>query len=449
MNLELDKKLISLLISDSALFADSLKDIGPEFFQTPYNNIYKLLATFYQRHKKIPSIDIIEEKLLKEKDKIFKNIEHSEELVLELRSTAALSEKQDLEFLIDEIKNRKGYNSLEVNLPKAVEIAKSGDIQKAAELLVATGTKIRSTLNTQKIDHSNNHDHLDNLVSKYKETKEFPSKVWGAKTGFTKLDQATFGILPGELFVVAARPGCGKSMWLLSAAINMFKEGHNIAYVSIEMPRDQMWERAVANYCGLPISKIKEGTLSQEEEEVYYNQLQKFKQASNRFEIIDAPNVTVPTIAVELDSIIKDYQPDILFVDYLGIIKPTEAKLQDNLAQAAVVEELRGLARSKKIPICTAVQLNRDPNRASKSKTKGTERLARSDVISATADVIMQIEEMDSDDELSKVSEKINIHIIKNRKGPFPLVFQVRKNFSCAQFLDWDPVNWNNILNAP
>lgn len=445
MNLELDKKLLSLLISDSNLFADSIKDIDADYFIAPYNNIYKLLTTYFSRHKKIPSIDIIEEKLLKEKDKLFKNIEHSEEIIFELRSTSAFVEKQDLEFLLEEIKNRKGYSSLEKNLPKAVELAKSGEVQKAAELLVSTGSQIKSSLTTQKIDHSSNHDHIDNLFSKYKETKEHPSKVWGVKTGFSKLDQATFGILPGELFIIAARPGCGKSMWLLSAAVNMFKQGCNIAYISIEMPRDQMWERTIANYCSLPISKIKEGTLTSEEEEVYFSELEKFKQAKNRFEIIDAPNVTVPTIAIEIDNIIEQYQPDVLFVDYLGIIKPTEVKAQDNLAQAAVVEELRGLARLKKIPICTAVQLNRDPNKNSKSKTKGTERLARSDVISATADLIMQIEEIDMDDELSKVADKINIHIIKNRKGPFPLVFQVRKNFACAQFLDWDTVSWNEL----
>lgn len=445
MNTELDKKLLSLLISDSALFADSLKDISADYFHPPYSNIYKILVKYFSRHKKIPSIDTIEEKLLKEKDKIFKNIENSEELILELRSTTAFVEKQDLEFLIEEIKNRKGYSSLEVNLPKAVELAKLGEVEKAAELLVTTGAQIKSTLTTQKIDHTSNHDHIDNLFNKYKETKEHPSKVWGIKTGFSKLDQATFGILPGELFIIAARPGCGKSMWLLSAAVNMFKQGYNIAYISIEMPRDQMWERTIANYCNLPISKIKEGTLSSEEEEMYFFELQKFKSAQNRFEIIDAPNVTVPTISIEIDNIIKEYQPDVLFVDYLGIIKPTEVKAQDNLAQAAVVEELRGLARLKKIPICTAVQLNRDPNKNSKSKTKGTERLARSDVISATADLIMQIEELDMDDELSKVSDKINIHIIKNRKGPFPLVFQVRKNFACAQFLDWESISWNEL----
>ena len=314
-------------------------------------------------------------------------------------------------------------------------------MDEAANLMQQAVNSIKKTLTSGEIAHSSNHDYIDDVLDRYAKTEKSPDVAWGIRTGFHKLDQATFGMKSGEMLVVAARHGNGKSVWLLSAAINVFKQGYNVAYVSLEMPTEQMWIRAVACYCGLPINAITEATLSPEQKIQFEAGMKDFKAAKNRFEIIDAPHITVPTIASEMDTIIKEYKPDVLIVDYLGITKPSQAGLQDNLAQASVVEELRALARQKKIPILTAAQLNREPGKG-KSKTKGTDRLSRSDVIGATVDVVVQIEEVDPEEAITRLSDKVKIFVVKNRKGPAPFVFEVRKNFACAQFLDWDPGSW-------
>ena len=99
----------------------------------------------------------------------------------------------------------------------------------------------------------------------------------------------------------------------------------------------------------------------------------------------------------------------------------------------AIAEELRGLARNKDIPVLSAVQLNRDKN-----KSKGTERIGRSDGVGATCDVYLQIEEKleeDGDDNQKKVialdlDDVMGIYVGKMRNGETGRSFQLYKKFA-------------------
>lgn len=440
--MDLDRKLLTIFLLEDSRFGQSLGEIDENYFSEPFNKVYKILKSYYKKHNKLPSFDFFEETLFKNKTKLFADLNKPEDFIASFRTESPFVEVKDCEFLIENLKKRKGKAIVEETLPEIATALRNDDTAKLSELFVKTGASIQSTTSTQTVKHSSNHDYLDKQIDRYYNVKNNPQKAWGLKTGFTKLDENTFGIMPGEIFAIAARPGCGKSVWLLSAGLNIFRQGYNVAYFSLEMPEEQIWDRTLASYASLPINKIKEGLLNEEEEGRLQQAAEHFKNSKNRFEVIDSPYITVPSIALEVEKIINEYKPDLVIVDYLGIVKHTDSKLKDNEAQAAIIEDLKILARTKKVPILTAVQLNRD-----KTKTKGTERLARSDVIAHTLDLAMQIEEFNVEDEMSKLSDKIKITVTKNRKGPWPFTFEVRKNFAMAQFLDWDPAAWGSLID--
>lgn len=444
MSLELDKKIITIFLMDGSLFSKYLKELDEGYFIDPYVKIFKVLKSYYIKFKKLPSFDFFEEALFKRRDQIFPGyeLEESDKEIASFRGESTFIETADLEFLIDEIKKRYIWLVIEKQLPSAIQDIKQGDLKGISQLQTAVNAMNKATVK-EGIQHSSNHDYIDEVLEKYNQTKQSPLKAWGVKLGFHALDAATFGIAKGEMFIVAGRHGAGKSVFLLSAALNAFRNGKNVIYVSLEMPTEQMWHRVGAAWTGLPVKDIIEGTLDDEKEQLYLEQMEAFKNSLNRFEVIDCPHVTVPTISSELDLIVDKYAPDLLVVDYLGIIRPTDSKLSDNLAQASVVEEMRALARLRKIALFTAVQLNRDPGK-SKVKTKGTERLSRSDTIGATADVVLQLDEMDVEESATKLSDRTKIFMTKNRKGP-QITFEVRRDFKCTRFLDWDPGIWNKI----
>jgi replicative DNA helicase len=438
VSLDLDKKIISLLSQDNNLFAKSLGDIDPSYLKGPYSKIYKLLTSQYSSKQTIPTLDLLEGLLFKYKDKIFDPGTNADEFLVSLRAETAVTETRDYEFLLDEIKKRRSKDIALEKLPQVADLIKKSNVEEAANLLVSIGNSMNTTVTSSHILKTSDADYADTLWQKYNATKKNPTEAWGYKTGFADLDAATHGLNKGELFLVCARPGCGKSMFLLSVATNMRRQGKKVLYVSIEMPTEQIWQRTAANWSGLEINKIAEGTLSEEEEALYRKSLDELKKGPGSFVVLDAPNVTVPTIASEIDKMVENTKPDVVFVDYLGIVRPTEKGLADNISQANIVEDLRAMARMRKIGVFSAVQLNRD-----KQKSKGTDRLARSDVIAQTADLILQIEEIEIEEEVSKLSDKLNVYVIKNRKGKDQFAFPTRKNFECAQFQDWVVTSWS------
>lgn len=438
MSLELDKKIVTLCALYPELTALSFQDLKPEYLKSHYRKIFSLLQSYYQKHQKIPSLDLFEEKLFAEKEKIFGDDPHAESVILGFRTEGALLNKGDYAFIVEELKSRASSEKFQKDIPKAVRLFKEGrDLKSAANTLQDIVTYVKNTQEATTTKRTDNKKFATFVKDKYETTKHSPETAWGLKTGFHALDEATYGLGPGEMLVIAARHGNGKSIWLLNACVNMFKAGSNVVLVSLEMPWEQYAERLLSCYADLPIDAIKGGRLSPEQEEKLHAAVTDLNTRPNTFTIIDMPHTTVPNIAAELSLIADSHQPDVLAVDYLGIVKPTDTKLKDNEAQASVVEEMRQLGRHKRIPIMTAVQLNRDTNR--QKKTKGTERLSRSDVIGATADIVLQIEEVDPEEMMTKLSDRTKIHVAKNRKGRSGFDFEVRKNFSCSQFVDWSP----------
>lgn len=438
MSLDLDKKIVTLCAHYPELTASSFQDLKPEYIKSHYRKIFNLLQSYYQKYQKIPSLDLLEEKLTGEKERIFGDDPSADSVILSFRTEGALLSKDDYPFIVEELKHRASSEKFQKDIPKAVKLFKEAkDIKSATSTLQDIVTYVKNTQETavtKRVDHKK---FATFLKDKYQTTKDNPDTAWGLKTGFHLLDEATYGLAAGEMLVIAARHGNGKSIWLLNACVNMFRAGHNVVLVSLEMPWEQYAERLISCYADLPIDAIKGGKLTVEQEEKLHTALTDLHARPNSFTIIDMPHTTVPNIAAELSLIADTHQPHVLAVDYLGIVKATDTKLKDNEAQASVVEEMRQLGRQKGIPIMTAVQLNREPNR--QKKTKSTERLSRSDVIGATADIVLQIEEVDPEEMMTKLSDRTKIHVAKNRKGRSGFDFEVRKNFSCSQFVDWSP----------
>ena len=78
-----------------------------------------------------------------------------------------------------------------------------------------------------------------------------PQSFHGLETGFTRLDKLTNGLHGGELIVVAARPGCGKSALAMNIVENVAKQGKTVAVFSLEMSKDQLIERMLSSMSGV------------------------------------------------------------------------------------------------------------------------------------------------------------------------------------------------------
>lgn len=228
----------------------------------------------------------------------------------------------------------------------------------------------------------------------------------------------------------------GKSVALLNVAVNAYKDGENVLIVSIEMPKKQYFERFLACYADLPIKEIQTARLTKEQKKTVKKLGTEIKNKWNHGQqyllIADIPNVTANTVRAEVNQAISKcgFKPDLVVVDYLGIMKSIDKEQADWQEQTKAAEELRELGRTENLAMVSAVQLNRDGK-----KSTGTQRIARADGIGATCDVFIQIIEPNEKEEeenaaIIDLDDTLEIELVKNRKGEGGLSFQLYKNFA-------------------
>lgn len=183
--------------------------------------------------------------------------------------------------------------------------------------------------------------------------------VSGLATGFTKLDKMTSGWQNGELITIGARPGMGKTSFVLSMLKNMtvnFKIP--VALFSLEMNNLQLINRLLTNVCDIPNEKIKSGQLAAYE----WQQLEyKLK------DILDAPFYVDNTPICKIDELcrkayylVKEKKVKLIVIDYIQLLY-NNIKYSDNryLELNYFTRRLKSLAKELNIPIIVTSQMNR------------------------------------------------------------------------------------------
>jgi len=197
----------------------------------------------------------------------------------------------------------------------------------------------------------------------------------------------------------------GKSVVMHNIAVNAYlngnnplrpasestKEGYNILYFSLEMPKESMERRIDSCMAGIYYNEIRDGSLSVEDKKKYYDVLKFQSQYDKYFHIVDmAKGATPREIELKfLEVSATKGKPDLVVIDYLGVMSPNETGESDWLSLGKIAADLHEFARVYEIPTVTGSQVNR-PKEGKPSH--GTDRIARSDTITHNANIIIQID---------------------------------------------------------
>lgn len=173
-------------------------------------------------------------------------------------------------------------------------------------------------------------------------------------TGFPRLDGILKGMWGGNLIIIGARPGTGKSMMGLDLAESAARHGHNVLFYSLEMLGDELSERLICRRSLIPLDHIIDRTMDDDEIVRYTQACAELSTLPIFYE--DKPNVTVQQIRAKARTI-----PDVelIIVDYIGLLKASRKYDSRNLELGAISRELKNLASELRIPIIALAQLNR------------------------------------------------------------------------------------------
>ena len=241
------------------------------------------------------------------------------------------------------------------------------------------------------------------------------SAYTGIPTGFTDLDTLTSGLQEGNLVVIAARPGVGKSSLAMNIARNVAVAGEPVAVFSLEMSRTEIGMRLLCAEAHVPWDRIRNKRVGPEDWTRVVQAGEVLHDAP--LHIVDAGNVNIVDIRAKARRMRSSRAGlSMIIVDYLQLMTAPGARRPDNRQQevAEISRSLKLLAKELSIPVVALSQLNRNPE-ARADKRPQLSDLRESGAIEQDSDVVMFIHRDDGDQERKRDAELI---ISKHRNGP-------------------------------
>lgn len=210
-------------------------------------------------------------------------------------------------------------------------------------------------------------------------------------TGIPELDGLlNGGYSGGQLVIVAARPGQGKTALLVTKTLNMMREGRSVLFFSLEMTARELAQRLIAQISGIDVGKLQAGKLTSEEWTKHATAVDELAGMKDLLTVIDLPAMKIGTIRHFVRREAVKSKRDVVIVDYLQLAQADDKK--DNRYQEVgqISRGLKALAKEMDVPILAAAQLSRAPEQRSDKRPQLSD-LRESGDLEQDADIVIMI----------------------------------------------------------
>lgn len=250
----------------------------------------------------------------------------------------------------------------------------------------------------------------------------------GLASGFTKLDALTSGWQPSDLIIIAARPGMGKTAFVISMAKNMAIDfNHAVAVFSLEMSSVQLITRMISSETGLPSEKLRKGNLELHDWELLNFKVKSLSDAP--IFIDDTPSLSIFDLRAKARRLVSQHGVKIIIIDYLQLMtaggnnKGGGGNREQEIS--TISRNLKALAKELEIPVIALSQLSRAvETRSAGSKRPLLSDLRESGAIEQDADIVSFIYRPEyygmtewDDDERSPCEGQGEFIVAKHRNG--------------------------------
>lgn len=258
-------------------------------------------------------------------------------------------------------------------------------------------------------------DIIRRVVADLERRRTNGNKMYGFPTGLRDLDMMTGGLCPGDLIIIAGRPGMGKTALATQIAINVAKSGASVLFFSLEMSREQINMRMLAQIAGVNIQALRTGTLSNK---AFARTIGKAPEIAKLDIVIDDES-NLTDLDIRLRS--RRYKPNLAIIDYLTLCRSSKREELRHLEVGNISRNLKALAKELRIPVILLSQLNRmSENRTNKRPMCSD--LRQSGDIEQDADVILLLYRDEVYNSESKDKGIAEIIVGKQRNGPTGIV---------------------------
>ncbi len=184
------------------------------------------------------------------------------------------------------------------------------------------------------------------------------SQARGIRTGIADLDRLTGPLVPGNVVIIAARPGGGKSAIAAQMAENVTRSGKGVLFVSAEMTRAELHERRILCESGLSAERIRRG-LSLQDSHALGDTVEAV--AARPFYVLEGTPTPTEIRAQARMVASRAHGLGLVVVDYLQLLAPAAGRFQTREGSVSETSRaLKALAMSLSVPLVACCQLNRD-----------------------------------------------------------------------------------------
>ena len=211
--------------------------------------------------------------------------------------------------------------------------------------------------------------------------------VTGIPTGFTEFDKLTSGWQPSSLNIIAARPGMGKTAFVLSLARNAaLVYDKPVAIFSLEMSSIQLTLRLISSEASIESSKLKNAQMSDEDWKKVTSATEQLSQAN--IIIDDTPALNIFELRAKCRRMKLQSDIQMIIIDYLQLMQGGKDSGNREQEVSMISRSLKGLAKELNVPVLALSQLNRSVETRGGSKRPQLSDLRESGSIEQDADIV-------------------------------------------------------------
>ncbi|MBC7533033.1 MAG: replicative DNA helicase [Oligoflexus sp.] len=258
---------------------------------------------------------------------------------------------------------------------------------------------------------------LESTIEDIQRKLETDGSVTGVTTGFNDLDSLTGGMQGSDLVILAARPGMGKTAFVLNIAANAAMAGQKVAIFTLEMSKEQLMSRILASISRVDSSRLRKGDLTDEEQDRLMEGARRIYEKKDYLGIDETPGISLMELRSRCRRFHKENGLDMVVIDYLQLMTAGTGKSESREREISEISMgLKNLAKELHIPVIALAQLNRGVEQRPDKRPKLSD-LRESGSMEQDADMIMFIyrdEYYNPNSEMTGIAELL---IAKNRHG--------------------------------
>ena len=329
--------LLGGMIQYKGMLEDYEGELTSDLFYYDNNkDIFEAIMYLYKQGKPLTKAGVCER--LKQQDKLYEV--GGENYISSLE--AEIPNKYFFEPFINELKDLSYKRVVVEACQTLVEALETGE-----DINTSLDKFERSTEASEAPEKGNS---LKDIMAQIFEEIDSGAPINKVKTGIPIIDKCTNGIAPCELVTIGAKSGVGKSALAIRMAINMYKEGKKILIISREMSKKQIGERVLLSHSGVSKETYENRSFNEND---WVRMIESIEAFSTDDIIVDDKISTIQGVK----QAVRRYKPDVLIIDYVQLMTPTNSKDSRERQVADISRELKKMTSDFEMIVIQLTQL--------------------------------------------------------------------------------------------